>query len=101
MLQTLKLDGKEYVVIEKSEYEALLGTDEEIFPAEFVDKLFESENKIGVWREYRKMLMTALADAVGVSQGYLSEVENGKKDGSVKLIKAIAEILDADIDMII
>lgn len=73
----------------------------EIFPAEFVDKLFDTDNKIGVWREYRGMTMTALAEAVGVSQGYISDIESGKKDGSIKVIKAISEALDADIELII
>lgn len=102
MLQTLKLNNTEYVVIEKAAYEELVGRDtDETFPSEFVDKLFDSENKIGVWREYRGMTMTELAKAVGVSQSYISDIENDKKDGSVKVIKAIADALDADIELII
>lgn len=102
MLQTLTLNNTDYVVIEKTAYEELIGKDDgERFPAEFVDKLFDSDNKIGTWREYRNMTMTALAAAVGVSQGYISDIESGKKDGSVKVIKAIAEALDADIELII
>lgn len=101
MLQKLTFNDIEYVVIEKTEYEELIARDDERFPAEFVDKLFESDNKIGVWREYRGMTMTELANAVGVSQGYLSDIESGKKDGSVKVIKAIADALNADIETII
>lgn len=101
-MQTLTLNNTDYVVIEKTAYEELIGSgDNERFPAEFVDKLFDTDNKIGAWREYRHMTMTALADAVGVSQGYISDIESGKKDGSVKVIKAIAEALDADIELII
>lgn len=101
-MQTLRLNNTDYVVIEKSAYEELIGiSDNERFPAEFVDKLFETDNKIGVWREYRGITMTELAATVGISQPYLSDIENGKKDGSIKVIKAIAQALDTDIELII
>lgn len=101
MLQTLTLNKMDYVVIEKAVYDELTGANDETFPSEFVDKLFDTDNKIGVWREYRGITMTELANAAGVSQSYISDIENGKKDGSIKVIKAIAEALDADIELII
>lgn len=101
MLQTLTLNHTDYVVIEKAVYDELTAVNDETFPSAFVDKLFDSDNKIGVWREYRGITMTQLANAVGVSQGYISDIENGKKDGSIKVIKAIAEVLQTDIDLIV
>ncbi len=102
MYQTLTFNDTDYVIIEKSVYDDLVAqSDSERFPSEFVDKLFETDNKIGAWREYRGMTMTELAKRVGVSQSYISDIENGKKDGSVKVIKAIAVALDADIELII
>lgn len=64
--------------------------DDERFPADFVNKLLDCDNRIGVWREYRGLTMSALAEAAGISQSYLSDIENGKKDGSVKVLKRIA-----------
>ena len=104
MLQTLSLAGQEYVVIAKSDYETLasrVSDDDERFPADFVNKLFDSDNRIGVWREYRGLTMSALAEAAGISQSYLSDIENGKKDGSIKMLKRIAQVLNADLDLII
>lgn len=104
MLQILTLNNTDYVVIEKTAYEDLLGKNDETFPAEFVDKLLNSETtgeKITAWRDYRQMTMTALAKAVGVSQSYISDIENNKKDGSIKVIKAIVDALGADIELII
>ena len=45
--------------------------------------------------------MSALAEAAGISQSYLSDIENGKKDGSIKVLKRIAQVLNADLDLII
>mgnify|MGYP000917115189 CR=1 FL=1 len=70
MLQTLSLAGQEYVVIAKSDYETLasrVSDDDERFPADFVNKLFDSDNRIGVWREYRGLTMSALKPPVSRS----------------------------------
>jgi DNA-binding helix-turn-helix protein len=75
--------------------------DDERFPADFVNKLLDSDNRIGVWREYRGLTMSALAEAAGFSQSYLSDIENGKKDGSVKVLKRIAQALNTDVDLIV
>ena len=104
MLQTLSLAGQEYVVIAKSDYDTLashVGGDDEHFPADFVNRLFDSDNRITVWREYRGLTMSALAEAAGISQSYLSDIENGKKDGSIKVLKRIAQALNADLDLIV
>jgi transcriptional regulator with XRE-family HTH domain len=34
---------------------------------------------VPVWREYREMTQTALAEASGVNRVYLSEIESSKK----------------------
>jgi len=75
--------------------------DDERFPADFVNKLLDSDNRIGVWREYRGLTMSALAEAAGFSQSYLSDIENGKKDGSVKVLKRIAQALNTDVDLLV
>ena len=75
--------------------------DDERFPADFVNKLLDSDNRIGVWREYRGLTMSTLAEAAGISQSYLSDIENGKKDGSVKVLKRIAQALNTDVDLIV
>lgn len=78
-----------------------MNDDDERFPADFVNRLFDSDNRIGVWREYRGLTMSALAEAAGISQSYLSDIENGKKDGSVKVLKRIAQALNTDVDLIV
>lgn len=72
--------------------------EEELIPAEIVDRVFAGENRVAVWREYRGMSAKALADAAGISQAYLSQIETGRRDGTVGTMKKIAEALKLGLD---
>ena len=101
-MQTLTLGNEEYVILEKSQFDALiLPKTDEIFPSDFVNKLFDSENKLRVWREYRGFSAQDLAQAAGISQAYLSEIETGKKEGSLKVWKRLSAALDADLELLV
>lgn len=101
-MQTLVLSDKEYVILEKSELMMLtLPSNDEVFPSDFVDRLFDSDSRLRVWREYRGLTMQELADAIGVSQSYISEIESGKKDGSLKVLKKISQVLKVDLDLLV
>jgi|SRR5579872_7241086 len=67
-------------------------------PAALVKRMLKGEHPVRIWREFRGLSMQALADKSGVSQSYLSEIETGRKPGSVAALKAIAAALDATID---
>lgn len=114
-------NGEEMVVLSRAEYEALLkledriedledllavrahqarvaaGQDESI-PGEFVHRLIDRENPIRVWRDYRGLSGKDLAAAAGISAAYLSELETGKKEGSIAVYRAIAKALKRDLD---
>jgi DNA-binding XRE family transcriptional regulator len=83
-------------------YDAAKSRNEEIFSAELGVKLSEAaragKSLVPVWREYREMTQTALAEASGVNRVYLSEIESGKKPGSVEALKRIAEALRIGLD---
>jgi transcriptional regulator with XRE-family HTH domain len=66
-----------------------------------VDRILDGESQLRVWREYRGMTLQDLADKVGVSRGYLSEIEIGKQDGSVRVMKKVATALNVDLDEIV
>jgi hypothetical protein len=72
----------------------------EQLPHEMVKRLCE-ENPLRVWWEYRGFSGRKLAAAAGISSAYLSDIENGNKDGSISVLKRIAEILRVDVDDII
>lgn len=72
---------------------------EERLPAAMVKRLVDGrEHPITIWREHRGMRAAALAKAAGISPGYLSDVEKGKKDGSIRLYRKLAVALDVSID---
>ncbi|MGF0536934.1 helix-turn-helix domain-containing protein [Agrobacterium sp. ES01] len=63
--------------------------------------MWETDSRIGTFRRYRGMSVSELALAARISQPYLSEIEKGKKTGSVDVLKRIANALKVDLDDIV
>lgn len=106
--------GETLVVIPLSEYESLIdkaditsaekvkadiasGRDE-LVPADVVNRLLAGEDPVKVWREHRGLSAKVLAIKSQISPPYLSEIESGKKDGSLSVMRKIADALDVDLD---
>lgn len=70
----------------------------ERFPLELVEKIAAGENSIKAFREYRGLSQTQLAEQVGISRQYMSQLESGDRTGGVKLLKKIATCLKVDLD---
>ena len=73
------------------------GLDERI-PADMAKRLIAGESPVRVWREYRGLSQQALADATGVSRGFISVVETGKSDLALGKAAAIADVLGIELD---
>lgn len=109
-IQKLTIDGKSYVLLSEEDYEDLIDglhadavmarieAGEETWPMQIVEARANGENSVRIFRNYREMTMTELAAAAGISQPYLSEIESGKKPGSVDVLKRIAVVLRVDLD---
>lgn len=67
--------------------------EEELIPAEYVDRMLNGENKIKVWRDFRGMSAKALADAADIDTFSLRQIERGVSEGSFEIKKKIAEAL--------
>ncbi len=113
--------GDRLVVIPEAEYEALVDAltetadlaairqfeerlaagDEELLPEEMVDRILGGENLIRVWREHRGLTVKRLAERAGIAPAYLSQIETGKRDGTLSTIKKIADALDVSVDDIV
>src|SRR5215510_1002532 len=115
--------GEELAILPKSEYERLtkLIADEDIgtarlvhnardkiaagrevmVPKAVVDRVAAGENPIRVLREWRAMTQAELAAAVEITQGYLSDLEGGKRIGPVALHQRIAQALRVPIDLLL
>ena len=83
------------------DFEEVKALDEETFPSEVVDRLvLDNENPIKVFREYRGLTQEQLADKTGIQPSDLATMETGQKSGSAETLKAIAEALNLDVDLI-
>lgn len=67
-------------------------------PAEIVGRLSSGEAPVRVWREHRGMALRVLAKEARISPALMSEIETGKKDGSIRTLAALARALAIDID---
>lgn len=76
----------------------LAAGEEEIVPAEVANALVAGENAIRVWRRHRALTLAELAEASGLSQPYLSQLESGARDGTVKAMRRIAGALGLALD---
>jgi predicted transcriptional regulator len=107
-------NGEKLVVLPLAEYEKLLDQAdiaaadkvmadieagrEELVPPDVVKRIINGENKVRVWRSHRGMSARELAAATELSAPYISEIETGKKEGSIAALKKIAEALKVDLD---
>jgi DNA-binding XRE family transcriptional regulator len=106
--------GETLIVMPEAEYEALLDEldlaharriqadiaagREELIPAAIVDRFLAGENSIRVWREYRDLTAAELAAKAEISAAYLSELETGKKTGTIDTLRKIATALNLTLD---
>lgn len=74
---------------------------EELVPSEIVDRILAGENLVRVWREHRGLSASALADKAGIAQPYLSQIETGKREGTLQTMKKIADALKVTVDDLI
>jgi DNA-binding XRE family transcriptional regulator len=67
-------------------------------PIELVERLSAGEHPIRVWRAHRGLTREALAAAAGVSPSYLTEIETGRKTGSLRAMVKLATALSVSLD---
>ncbi len=95
----LHIQGKPYVLLPLHEYRLMTSSsnDNEL-PEEILDKLSaRQEHPLKIIRKYRGMTQADLAQSSGISRPYLTEIETGKKDGSIRAMKALAKALDVHV----
>src|SRR6266540_2758194 len=81
-----------------AESDARLARGEILIPREVVLRL-DHENPIAVLREWRGLTQRTLADAVGIRQGYLSDLEKGRRRGTADLLARSARRLGVPLDL--
>ena len=114
----LTIDGEPFVALPRQAYEKLVEAaedaadlaavekfkrrlaagEEEFVPSTVVDRILSGESAVRVWREHRGMTGAALAEQAGITQPYLSQIETGKREGTLRTMKKIAEALKLGLD---
>ncbi len=114
-------DGAEMVVLPKSEYEALLSAledaedilvaerslariasgQEELITSAEMEEYLDAPTPLAFWRKKRGLTQAKLAKTVGVTQAYLSEIESGKKEARIGVLKELAATLKVTVDELV
>jgi DNA-binding XRE family transcriptional regulator len=76
----------------------LASGEDELVPAEVVARLSAGEHPLRVWREHRGLTQEALATAAGVGKSYVSQIESGRKTGTLDTLRRLAAALGVDLD---
>lgn len=119
-VQFLEIAGNKVVVLDVADYERLLANaedladiqaadaadrrraaGEEYVPMELVERIIGGESPLRVWRTYRGLTLTGLAERAGTTQLMLSQLENGKLQGRPALWRRVAEALNVSIEDIL
>ena len=114
----LTIDGEDFVALSRDAYDRLVEAaedaadsaaiarfeqrlaagEEEFVPSAMVDRILAGENLVRVWREHRGLTVSALAEMAGIAQPYLSQIETGKREGTLATMKKIAGALRVKLD---
>jgi hypothetical protein len=119
-----KTDKGEVAILPRKEYEALAAkaaeADEDIgtarlvararkdiaagaqlIPKVVVDRIAKGESPLRVLREWRDVPQLYLSFKTDIGQGYLSDLENGRRKGTAAVWKRIAKVLDVPLDLLV
>lgn len=119
-VQFIEIDGQKLAVLPIGDYQRLLEAEEEqddiaaaiasekrrdageeYLPSEMVNRLVDGENALRVWRQYREVSLSRLAELSGVNKATVSQLENGKAFGRPATWRALADALGVTVDDIL
>lgn len=96
----IHIAGKPHVLVPLHDYTQLKnGAESAGLPADVLQKItLGKESAIKIIRKYRGMTQDELATEAGISRPYLTEIETGRKEGSLRSLKAIAAALNVPLE---
>ena len=81
-------------------HEAYTAGREFLVPGDIVRRELAGESPVKLWRELRGLTQQELAMRAGISKPYLSQIETGKRQGTVETLSSIARSLDVPLDVL-
>ncbi len=71
-----------------------------LIPKQFVDRIASGENALRALREWRGKTQLDIAHKTKIGQGYISDLESGRRKGTTTALKKIADVLKVPLDLI-
>jgi DNA-binding XRE family transcriptional regulator len=93
-------DAEDILIAERSMARIASGQEELITDAE-IDDYLDAPTPLAFWRKKRGLTQAALAKQAGVTQAYLSEIESGKKEARIGVLKDLAAALKVSVDELV
>jgi len=114
--------GDDIVILSRTEYDQLIAAanedatdaetlrrsiarvksgDEETFSSAEVDAFLAAKTPLAFFRKKRGVSQDDLAKRAGITQGYLSEIEIGRKSGDVRTLRKLADALKVTLDSLV
>src|SRR5271166_1820029 len=72
-----------------------------LIPKEVVDRICAGENALRVIREWRGKTQVYVAQKANIVQGYISDLEKGRRKGTTAVLKKVADALKVPLDLIV
>ena len=72
-----------------------------LLPKHVIDRLANGDNPVRVLREWREKPQEYIAFKTGLSQGYISDVETGRRNGTAAALREIANALKVPLDLLV
>ena len=72
-----------------------------LLPKSIVERLASDENPVRVLREWRDVTQLQLSAKTQLSQGYISDVETGRRKGAAAALRRIADALNVPLDLLV
>jgi hypothetical protein len=117
-------DKGEVAILPRKDYEALVARAEEadedlgssrlvararkeiaagipLIPKEVVNRIAEGENALRVLREWRGRTQLYISHKTNLGQGYISDLESGRRKGTIAALKKIADALKVPLDLVV
>jgi DNA-binding XRE family transcriptional regulator len=110
--------GDDIVILSRREYDELvvaanedavdaaaarkaIARNEETLTEAEMDELLAARTPLAFWRRKRGLTQAQLAKTTDIAQGFLSEIEAGRKTGAVDALRRIASALGVSLDDIV
>lgn len=99
----IHIAGKPHVLVPLRDYTALKNgeNDTKDLPDSVLQEIaLGKTSPLKIIRKHRGLTQDGLATEAGISRPYLTEIETGRKEGSIRSLKSLANALDVPLELL-